>query len=517
MKSRILPAIAVLFLALAACDRKAEPPPAPAPAEEPAIRPAAPAAPAGPVSFIGRAWEVAESDQIARGSLRVFLPDGSLAMSDPGATPAFGSWRYADGRLTIVEAGREYPTEILELSDRAFRIRMHGPGDPVEVRFVPAPQELPATAMSAGPPDAGTSPTAASLLGTAWRLEDLAGAGVLDRVQATLEFPEPGRAGGFGSCNRFNGAVTIEGDSIRFDGIAATRRACPEAVMRQETAYFAALQAAERYEREGETLRIHARDRPAALRFIAIAANTAPPASAIAGVPPAGDAALAGIWTVVAHHHSPGISALTDEEANRRHGETIRLTARSAIAPANACREPRYATSQVPVAAYLASAFSIAPTRLPPLTGHNQMRVMEVSCGDADWTELGGLLLEVDRDRVLAPWDGVFFELARDRDFRGLGQEPGWQIELRKGLEMRFTYDYGKGTAVTPAPRPRVDANTGTQTFHAKAGASDLRLDIVPVRCEDSMSGRAFPATVTVTLNGRAFRGCGEHLAAPLQ
>jgi uncharacterized membrane protein len=39
----------------------------------------------------------------------------------------------------------------------------------------------------------------------------------------------------------------------------------------------------------------------------------------------------------------------------------------------------------------------------------------------------------------------------------------------------------------------------------------------VPVRCEDSMSGRPFAATVTVMLNGRAFRGCGEELATPYQ
>jgi heat shock protein HslJ/uncharacterized membrane protein len=355
------------------------------------------------------------------------------------------------------------------------------------------------------------------LLGTAWQLEDLAGAGVLDRVQATLEFAEQGRVGGQGSCNRFNGVVTIEDDSMRFGGIAATRRACPEAVMRQETAYFAALQDAERYKREGEALRIYAKDRAAPLRFVAIAASEAPAANKIARATSPGDAALAGIWTVVAHHHSPGISALTDEEASARHGETIRLTPRVAIAPGNECGEPRYATSQVPVAAYLASAFNITPARLPPLAGHNQMRVMEVSCGSADWTELGGLLLEVDRNHALAPWDGVFFELSRDRDFRGVGREPGWQIELRKGLEMRFTYDDGKGTAITPAPRLQVDTKTGTQTFHARTEASDLRLEIVPVRCQEPASGKSYSTTVTVTLNGRAFRGCGEHLATPFQ
>jgi heat shock protein HslJ/uncharacterized membrane protein len=517
MNARILSAIATTALALAACGKKAEPPPpAPGPPPAPETVPTQ-AAPAGAASFIGRTWEVAESPQVAKGSLRVFLPDGTLAMSDPGATPSFGSWRFADGRLTIVEEGREYPTEILELSDRAFRIRMHGPGDPVEIRFVPATQALPTVAASPEPVQPEAAPVAATLVGTAWRLEELAGAGVLDRVQATLEFPEPGRAGGLGSCNRYNGVVTMEEDSIRFGGIAATRRACPEAVMRQETTFFAALQDAERYERDGATLRIFAKDRPEPLRFTAMAASAVPAANTISRAPSSGDAALAGIWTVVAHHHPPGISALTDEEASKRHGETIRLTARSAIAPGKECREPRFATSQVPVAAYLASAFNITPERLPPLAGHNQMRVMEVSCGSADWTELGGLLLEVDRDRALAPWDGVFFELARDRDFRGSGREPAWQLELRKGVEMRLTYDDGKGTVITPAPRLKVDGKMGTQTFHAKTAAHDLRLEIVPVHCEDAASGKSYSTTATVTLNGRTFRGCGEHLATPFQ
>ena len=133
------------------------------------------------------------------------------------------------------------------------------------------------------------------------------------------------------------------------------------------------------------------------------------------------------------------------------------------------------------------------------------------------WTALGGSVLELDRNRALAPWDGIFFELTRDRDFRAIGQEPGWQLEIRMGSEMRFTYDYGKGSAVTPAARAELDAKTGTRTFHATAEANDLRVEIVPVGCEDSMSGKPFPATVTVTLNDRSFRGCGESLASSFQ
>ncbi len=82
---------------------------------------------------------------------------------------------------------------------------------------------------------------------------------------------------------------------------------------------------------------------------------------------------------------------------------------------------------------------------------------------------------------------------------------------------MRFTYDYGRNSAVTPAARMKVDSNTGTRTYHAVAESNDLRVEIVPVPCTDAMSGRPFAATVAVTLNGRSYRGCGEALATPYQ
>lgn len=520
MDARTLATIVVSVLALAACERSDKSQSASTPAAESA--PVAKHAPAEAApSFVNRVWEVAESDQVAPGSTRVFLPDGTLVMTAPQGTPAFGAWRYDDGRLTIVEEGREYPTDILALSESAFRIRMHSPGEPVEILFAPGksmPLDSTPGAKTAGiarPTEVEPAPVA--LWGTAWRLENLAGAGVLDRTQATLEFASDGRASGHGSCNRFNGVVSVEGNRITFGGIAATRKACAEAVMRQEDAYFAALREAERFEIEGEALRIHTTGRPEPLSFTAAQATAELPVQSIARAPAA--TALptpTGIWTVVGHH-IPGTSALGDDAANARHGETVRLTARSATAPGAQCSQPRYAARRVPANQYLADEYKLPPGSLKPLAARAQIQVMEVSCGGAPWTAFGAKLIEIDRDRALAPWDGVFFELRRDRDFRALGQEPGWQLEMRQGAEMRFTYDYGKGTAITPAARAQLDPSTGTRTYRAVTGADDLRVVIVPVACGDAMSGRSFPATVSVTLNGRSFRGCGEELATPYE
>jgi len=505
--------VVVSLLAVVACERSDPSKPASAPAAEPA--PAARQVPAKAApSFVNRVWEVAESEQVARGSLRVFLSDGTLVMASPHAEPAFGTWRYDDGRLTITDEGLEYPVDILALSESAFRIRMHSPGEPVEILFVPAKAIPPDSAPRAKRAD--VEPVTVVLWGTAWRLENLAGAGVLDRAQATLEFPSEGRASGSGSCNRFNGVVTVAGSTIQFGGLAATRKACAEAVMRQEDAYFAALQDTERFEIDGQSFKLYAAGRPEPLRFVASQASTERPAQLTRAVPAAETPALTGIWTVVGHH-LPGTSALSDDEAKGRYGETVRLTANSAISPGAHCREPRYATRRVPARPYLASEFKLPPGSLKPLAAREQIHLMEVSCGGAPWTGLGARLFEINADRALAPWDGVFFELARDRDFRALGQEPGWQLEIRKGAEMRFIYDYGQAMAVTPSSRTQVDSSTGTRTFHAVTKANDLRVVIVPVPCTDAMSGRPFPATVSVTLNGRTFRGCGEELTTPYQ
>lgn len=514
MAVRTLAMLVVSLLALVACERSDESKPAPTLAAAPAPVTAVAPAVASP-SFVNRVWAVAESKQVTPGDLRVFLSDGTLVMASPNANPAFGSWRYEDGRLTIVEEGREYPADVLELGENAFRIRMLSPGEPVEILFAPAEPVSPDMIRAATRAEA--PPASVALWGTAWRLENLAGAGVLDRVQATLEFPSEGRANGSGSCNRFNGIVAVGGDTIQFGGLASTRKACPEAVMRQEDAYFTALRGAELFETDGQALVIFGAGKPEPLRFVAMQASAAPAANQIARAPTAAAMpTLTGLWTVVGHH-SPGISAPSDEQARARYGETVRLTAGAAISLGNRCSEPRFDARTVPAETFLASEFKLSPGRLRPLAGKNQIRLMEVSCGGAPWTALGARLIEVDRDRALAPWDGVFFELARDRDFRAIGQEPGWQLEIRQGAEMRFTYDYGKGTAVTPAARVSVDSSTGTRTYHAVAEANDLRVEIVPVSCNDSMSGRQFPATVSVTLNGRTFRGCGEELATPYQ
>ncbi len=106
------------------------------------------------------------------------------------------------------------------------------------------------------------------LWGTSWRLEDLGGTGVIDIARATLEFPEPGRMAGNGSCNRFFGAVELRADSIAFGPLATTRMACDDAVNDQETKYIKALSSAQRYEIQDSFLLIYSAELEQPLKFV---------------------------------------------------------------------------------------------------------------------------------------------------------------------------------------------------------------------------------------------------------
>jgi putative lipoprotein len=114
-----------------------------------------------------------------------------------------------------------------------------------------------------GAGDGGTD----GLAGSSWLLEDLAGAGVVDRVQATLDFTEPGRVVGNASCNRYFGTVEITGATIRIGSLGATKMACADAINKQEMQYLKALENAERFTLEGTILQVFMKGEKKPLRF----------------------------------------------------------------------------------------------------------------------------------------------------------------------------------------------------------------------------------------------------------
>jgi len=79
-----------------------------------------------------------------------------------------------------------------------------------------------------------------ALIGTAWWVEDILSAGVIDNARTTIGF-EDGRVAGSGGCNRYTGSFELDRESISFGPVAGTMMACPEALMNQDQRFHEAL------------------------------------------------------------------------------------------------------------------------------------------------------------------------------------------------------------------------------------------------------------------------------------
>jgi heat shock protein HslJ len=90
----------------------------------------------------------------------------------------------------------------------------------------------------------GAAEAQIDLGGSAWRLTDLAGGGVVAGSEVTLEFID-GRITGTAGCNGYGSEYTLDdGELALGEAMASTMMWC-EGLMEQETAYLAALATAD--------------------------------------------------------------------------------------------------------------------------------------------------------------------------------------------------------------------------------------------------------------------------------
>jgi len=79
------------------------------------------------------------------------------------------------------------------------------------------------------------------LAGHTFRVVEISGEAPPPAAEQTMEFRAGGDVGGRGGCNTYRGSYTLEGDSLTFGPLAATRMACPEPQMDAENRFLAAL------------------------------------------------------------------------------------------------------------------------------------------------------------------------------------------------------------------------------------------------------------------------------------
>ncbi len=120
---------------------------------------------------------------------------------------------------------------------------------PVPTATVPMPTTVPSTASTTG------------LENTRWQVTAFgpssAPTPIVSGTNLSLNFEADGQVTGLGGCNSFGGQYKITADTIAFDELISTLRACVDTkVQQQEERYLAALNSTGKFKRDGNSLTI---------------------------------------------------------------------------------------------------------------------------------------------------------------------------------------------------------------------------------------------------------------------
>lgn len=94
-------------------------------------------------------------------------------------------------------------------------------------------------------------------------------------------------------------------------------------------------------------------------------------------------------------------------------------------------------------------------------------------------------------------------------DFRAVGQEPGWIVDIYTQNRIVALLDYGETLIEFPLTTPTYPAEGATR-FESQANGHTLAITYRRFPCEDAMSGEPYPSTVEIAIDGRTLSGCGR-------
>lgn len=97
-------------------------------------------------------------------------------------------------------------------------------------------------------------------------------------------------------------------------------------------------------------------------------------------------------------------------------------------------------------------------------------------------------------------------------DFRAVGNEPGWTLEILQQSKILLVTDYGTQRYEFELPEPTVDREAWITRYETRQRSHKLVILLRAQSCRDTMSDEIFETTAVVNLDGRELRGCGRAL-----
>lgn len=108
-------------------------------------------------------------------------------------------------------------------------------------------------------------------------------------------------------------------------------------------------------------------------------------------------------------------------------------------------------------------------------------------------------------DRQRAVWERAKLDGV---DFRAVGNEPPWVLEIREQSRLVLITDYGANRIERSLPQPINDTTNKTTRWDA----GDLQIEVSAGACAETMSGEKSESRVVVRWQGRVLSGCGRPL-----
>ncbi len=97
-------------------------------------------------------------------------------------------------------------------------------------------------------------------------------------------------------------------------------------------------------------------------------------------------------------------------------------------------------------------------------------------------------------------------------DYRAVGNEPGWSLEITHDQTTIFTSHYGQDRYEFETSKPLIDTAAHTREYQLQNSSHKLSISLSAKLCKDTMSDQSFSSTVSVRLDNKKFTGCGKAL-----
>jgi uncharacterized membrane protein len=139
----------------------------------------------------------------------------------------------------------------------------------------------------------------------------------------------------------------------------------------------------------------------------------------------------------------------------------------------------------------------------------NDQTYLQINGQEASLEASGVKHLLCKNDRRQAIWEHAKLN---GTDYRAIGNEPGWTLEIRNQESIILITDYGSTRHEFTLPKPEIDETNRITRYQSKDSDHEVILMISGEACLDTMSGEGFSSKATVTLDGKMLQGCGRAL-----